>query len=96
MAYQQHQHTNLDSPMDDKKEDVVHLDVSHLDDKAKVAGEDGVPLVTQDKYLTLWQTLKTYPRASALSAAAAFGAVSDGYQFNLPGVSEFTARPTLR
>lgn len=80
------QQTNLDTPMDDKKEDIIHDDVASLTDKNKVPGGEGSPLVTQDKYLSLWQTIRTYPRASALSAAAAFGAVSDGYQFNLPGV----------
>lgn len=76
--------------MDDRKEDIIHDDVASLNDKSKIPG-DAVPLVTQDKYLTLWQTIRTYPRASALSAAAAFGAVSDGYQFNLPGVSDLSA-----
>lgn len=84
MSTQQQQH-HLDSPMDDRKEDIIHDDVASLTDKSKVPGNDAVPLVTQDKYLSLWQTIRTYPRASALSAAAAFGAVSDGYQFNLPG-----------
>ncbi len=82
---QQRAGTNLDTPMDDKK-DVLHLDV--VDEK----NDRDVPLVARDKYLTLWQTIRQYPRASALSAAAAFGAVSDGYQFNLPGVS--IKRPT--
>lgn len=78
-------HANLDTPMDDRKEDIIHDDVASLNDKSKIPGNDTVPLVTQEKYLGLIETIRTYPRASALSAAAAFGAVSDGYQFNLPG-----------
>ena len=83
----QQQHHQLETPMDERKEDIIHDDVASLTDKSKVPGNDAVPLVTQDKYLSLWQSIRTYPRASALSAAAAFGAVSDGYQFNLPGGS---------
>lgn len=74
----------VELPTDDKILPVDHEEVASLHDKSKIPS-DGVPLVSQDKYLSLWQTIKTYPRASTLSALAAFGAVSDGYQYNLPG-----------
>jgi hypothetical protein len=79
-------HINSSRTMDDGKinPEIDQIEVASLHDMNKVPS-DGVLLVSQDKYLTLWQTIKTYPKASGLSALAAFGAVSDGYQFNLPG-----------
>jgi hypothetical protein len=65
-----------DKPHPDYKEEIEEKD--HVQDNT-------VQLVSADKYLSLWQTIKTYPRASFFSALAAFGAVSDGYQYNLPG-----------
>lgn len=79
-------HNTAISPAEEKPSYLHHdkADIASLNDANKVAS-DTVQLVSQDKYLSLWQTIKRYPRASAISALAAFGAVSDGYQYNLPG-----------
>lgn len=39
----------------------------------------------QERELNLWQSLRVFPKASILCFCAMLGALSDGYQYTLPG-----------
>ena len=72
---------------DNISQDDIHMvdlkDKEHiqLDQQLK---EDPTIVSDADR-LSLWQTLRAYPRATFFCAFAAFGAISDGYQYALPG-----------
>ena len=55
------------------------------DEVDKLGIIDPHSIVSQADDLTLIQTIRTYPKATLLCAFAAFGAISDGYQYALPG-----------
>lgn len=67
---------------DDPTGEAVELD--HVDPAAKNIVEEPA-LLAQENKLSLLQTIRIYPRATVLCAFAAFGAISDGYQYAMPG-----------
>lgn len=69
----------------DSKPDTHQIEVTNHDQDIKRADGDVAAIISDQENLDLWQTLKTYPKASLFCACAAVGAISDGYQFNMPG-----------
>ena len=63
--------------------DDIQLEDVKSDAQKVDTGETG--LVAHENTLGLWQTIKAYPVATCYCAFAAFGSISDGYQYALPG-----------
>ena len=75
-----------------KKDESCSEQVETFDDADKIASTtpkteelDASHAIVAGQYMTLWQTVRTFPLCSLLCFAAMLSALSDGFQFTLPG-----------
>ena len=67
------------------KAELTRIELGEMTDQTKQL--DGVPLETAYVGLTKWQALRKFWRAGLFCFCASLAALSDGFQFNLPGGS---------
>lgn len=68
--------------LDDKHNDITHVDSDHLVGQIDAALEKGQPVLMRSSLdnVSVWQAAKIYKRITAICMLAAFSASLDGYR----------------